>query len=277
MEGVEEDQAESPAMRRLREAAERDREIIAKQRQLGKPEDFYYDRSQRVPTFWDRRDSRPYGAEGVNRNILREYWRQVPAPEGARNQTARLVKPTEDISDVESDQQVEGATWWPGQPQIIKDVLIGAAGVRKQHGYRLFNTYVPPAPLAEHEGCEVPTLWIEHVETAYPEPTESSIFFDYAAHMVQRPEEKPNFGLVLVGAQGIGKDTMLLPLQYAVGTHNARVIEPDGLFDRFSRPGEQVMLCINEWRSAKDDHKQWSLYEACKHLLAAPPLKRSKA
>ncbi len=182
------------------------------------------------------------------------------------------MKPTEDISDVESDQQVEGATWWPGQPQIIKDVLIGAAGVRPQHGYRLFNTYVPPAPLADLEGCEVPTLWIEHVETVYPEPTESSIFFDYAAHMVQRPEEKPNFGLVLVGAQGIGKDTMLLPLQYAVGTHNARVIEPDGLFDRFSRPGEQAMLCINEWRSAKDDHKQWSLYEACKHLLAAPPL-----
>ncbi len=53
MEGGKEDQTEPPAMRRLREAMERDREILAKQRQLGKPEDFYYDRSQRVPTFWD--------------------------------------------------------------------------------------------------------------------------------------------------------------------------------------------------------------------------------
>jgi hypothetical protein len=43
---------------------------------------------------------------------------------------------------------------------------------------------------------------------------------------VQRPQEKINHALVLGGAQGIGKDTLLEPVKRAVGPWNFEGVSP---------------------------------------------------
>ena len=51
---------------------------------------------------------------------------------------------------------------------------------------------------------------------------------------MQRPGEKVNHALVLGGAQGIGKDTLLEPVKYAVGPWNLQEVSPAALLGRFN-------------------------------------------
>ncbi len=60
--------------------------------------------------------------------------------------------------------------------------------------------------------------WINHVNKVYP--LEAEHIVRWFADRVQRPNEKVNHALILGGAPGIGKDTMLEPLKYAVGPRN---------------------------------------------------------
>src|SRR5438874_11751818 len=55
--------------------------------------------------------------------------------------------------------------------------------------------------------------WVDHVRTVYPVDAEHII--NYRAHRVQRPHEKINHGLVLGGAPGVGKDTLIEPVKRA--------------------------------------------------------------
>ena len=60
--------------------------------------------------------------------------------------------------------------------------------------------------------------WIDHVRKVFPDDADHII--RWLAHRVQRPQEKINHALVLGGAQGIGKDTLLEPVKHAVGPWN---------------------------------------------------------
>ena len=48
----------------------------------------------------------------------------------------------------------------------------------------------------------------------------SSTSSHWLAHRVQRPEDKINHALVLGGAMGIGKDTIIEPVKHAIGPWN---------------------------------------------------------
>ena len=56
----------------------------------------------------------------------------------------------------------------------------------------------------------------------------------WLAHRVQRPAEKINHALVLGGAQGIGKDTMLEPVKRAIGPWNFSEVSPQHMLGRFN-------------------------------------------
>ncbi len=63
---------------------------------------------------------------------------------------------------------------------------------------------------------------------------------------MQRPGEKANHALVLVGAQGIGKDSILEPVQYAVGPWNFEEVSPTAVLGRFNGFVKSAILRINE-------------------------------
>ncbi len=161
---------------------------------------------------------------------------------------------------------VEQMTWAPGLPQLIRDKLISAGGWIDRKGMVVFNFYRPPrTPSGDAAKAG---RWIEHVRRIYPD--EADHIIAWLAHRVQRPQEKINHALVLGGASGIGKDTLLEPVKRAVGAWNFVEVSPPQVLGRFNGFLKSVVLRISE---AKDmgEFDRFKFYEHMKAYLAAPP------
>lgn len=264
----------------LQEVAELERAAAeTPSRRLAHLEDYVFDKAQEA--FWDLQDGTLHSEKSVDASIPLERWPLVdagleePEPEAAtprrgrpRNRP-RLQQPSAWIKRVENDQFVEGSTWWPGRPQIVVDYFISADGIRPAVGRRIYNQYRPPD--APQEGSTDATPWVEHVRRLWPSPDEHEYFFNYCAHMLQRPEEKCNAAIVLSGTQGIGKDAALDPIKHAVGSWNHKGIDPDALFSPFKPWLQTLMLIVDEVRPSKDEFHATSMYNVLKPLVAAPP------
>lgn len=227
--------------------------------------DFRYDEAQ--AKYWDVTTGSLLCAKSVDGAIPRELW---PTRADGRNGQLRRFPPAEAINDVDTGLTVEGSTWWPGKPQFIENVVVTDRGALEQKGAACYNSYVP----ASHKNLRTdknPDDWINHVKFIFPDPLEHEHFFDFAAHMAQRPDEKVNHGIVIAGAQGIGKDTALLPLRRAVGEWNVAEVEPDAITSDYNGFVKSVMLVINEVRPHDEDFKASNFYNKLKPLLAAPP------
>lgn len=252
------------------------KEQLCDQRRLAKPEDYVFDKSQEK--FWDMVDGTIHTEKAVDASIPLEYWRVEVLDEGddqpqgkgrPRKRKEKLIPPSKDIQRVENDQLVEGSTWWPGRPKMIKDWFIDSDGFYPSAGRRIYNQYKSPPTLnGDHEAAEP---WIEHVKKLWPDPIEHEFFFNYCAHMAQRPEEKCNAAIVLSGAQGIGKDACLLPVKAAVGSWNTKGIDPDELFSPYKPWLQTLMLVVDEVRPSKDEFHASSMYNILKPMIVAPP------
>jgi len=256
----------------------------ARGRREARPEDYVYDKAQEA--FWDMEDNTLHTDKAVDASIPLERWRAVVLDEGAagggedegpraagrgrpRVRRERTVRPSLDIMRIENDQFVEGSTWWPGREKIIKDWFIDKDGAYESVGRRSFNQYrAPPSCLGE---AGLARAWVEHVKKLWPVDAEREFFFDYCAHMVQRPHEKCNAAVVLAGTQGIGKDAALVPVKAAVGVWNSKEVDPDDLFSAYRPWLQTLMLTVNEVRTSKDEFHASSMYNILKPLIAAPP------
>jgi len=118
---------------------------------------------------------------------------------------------------LDRNRAVEQMTWVPGEPMLIRDCLIADGGRIKRLGVTCFNLYRPPT--IEHGDASKAGPWLEHARKLFGE--EATHIVRYLAHRVQRPQEKINHALVLGGQQGVGKDTLLEPVKYAVGPWNS--------------------------------------------------------
>lgn len=79
-----------------------------------------------------------------------------------------------------------------------------------------------------------------------------------------------NHALLLGGAQGIGKDTMLEPVKRAVGPWNCHEVSPQQVLGRFNGFLKSVILRVSEARDLGDVNR-YALYEHMKALTASPP------
>jgi len=161
---------------------------------------------------------------------------------------------------------VEQITWAPGLPMLIENRLIDEGGWIARNAVRCFNLYRPPEP-GPDDGANV-DIWIDHIFKLYPEDAEHIIL--WMAHRVQRPEEKINHALVLGGAQGIGKDTLIEPVKHAVGSWNFREVSPQQAMGRFNGFLKAVILRVNEARDL-GDFDRYAFYDHMKAYTAAPP------
>jgi hypothetical protein len=87
---------------------------------------------------------------------------------------------------------------------------------------------------------------------------------------VQCPHQKINRALVLGGAQGIGKDTVLAPVQTAVGPWNFVEVSPSQILGRFNGFAKAVILRVSEARDLGDVDR-FAFYDSMKKYEAAPP------
>jgi hypothetical protein len=170
---------------------------------------------------------------------------------------------------LDRNNPVEQMTWCPGYPMLIKDRLVVDGGWIERPEVTCFNHYRPPR--IELGDAAKAGPWVEHVHKIYPDDAEHSI--TWLAHRVQRPQEKINHALVLGGAQGIGKDTMLEPVRHAVGPWNFHDIFPTALLQRFNGFVKSTILRVNEGHDLGDAERvnRFNFYERAKLYTAAPP------
>lgn len=168
---------------------------------------------------------------------------------------------------LDKKRPVEQMTWAPGEPMVIRDRLITLeGGWIKRPGCACFNLY--RAPTVKPGDATKASPWIEHVHRVYPGEAEHII--KWLAHRVQRPEEKINHALVLGGAQGVGKDTILEPVKIAIGPWNFSEVSPQHVLGRFNGFVKSVVLRVSEARDLGDVDR-FSFYDHMKTLTAAPP------
>jgi Bifunctional DNA primase/polymerase, N-terminal/Family of unknown function (DUF5906) len=164
-------------------------------------------------------------------------------------------------------RSVEQQTWAPGEPMLIPDKLfVAAGGWIERRGCVSLNHYRPP--LIEPGNAAEADTWIDHIHKIYPGDGEHIIC--WLAHRVQHPAEKINHALLLGGAPGIGKDSLLEPVRYAVGPWNVIEVTPVTLLGRFNGFLKSVILRVNEAHDM-GEYSRFGLYERMKSYTAAPP------
>ncbi len=175
-------------------------------------------------------------------------------------------KPVKASQWLDQHRAVEQMTWAPGLPLVIENQLIADGGWFERPGARTFNLYRPPLPAAG--SAKEAGLWLTHLQRIYP--AEADHIVRWLAHRVQHPEDKLNHALVLGGAEGIGKDTILEPVKCAVGAWNFAEVTPIQLLGRFNGFVKSVVLRMSEARDLGDVDR-YALHEHLKPLIAAPP------
>jgi hypothetical protein len=130
-----------------------------------------------------------------------------------------------------------------------------------------FNLYRPPRLQLGNAAEAGP--WLEHLHAVF-NADDAAHILRWSAHRVQLPAEKINHALVLGGAQGIGKDTLLEPVKYAVGPWNFQEVSPAHLLGRFNGFVKSVILRVNEARDLGEVNR-FSFYDHTKIYTAAPP------
>jgi hypothetical protein len=235
------------------------------QRRARTMKDFMYDEQQEK--YWDTTTGHLLAARSVDGAIPKSEW---PTRPDGRNGEPKPYPPSRAINDVDTGLTVEGSTWWPGRPRFIEDIVMSERGAMRIPGAICYNCYVPPNHRPAKKGV-APDRWIKHVKKLYSDPLEHNHFFDFCAHMLQKPHEKINHGIVMAGSQGIGKDTALLPIREGVGEWNAAEVGPDAITSQYNGFLKSVLLVINEVRPHDEEHKASNFYNLLKPLLASPP------
>lgn len=215
-------------------------------------EDFYAYMPQHTYIFRPTRE--PWSGSSVNSRI---------APIGKEKIKANIW--------LDQNRPVEQMTWAPGFGEVIEGKLVDNGGWIERPGVSVYNLYRPPLKLEGNPNEAGP--WLAHVQRVYP--PEADHIVHYFAHRVQRPSEKINHALVLGGAPGIGKDTIVEPATHAVGVWNCNEVSPTQLMGRFNGYLKSVILRVSEARDQGDSGggkiDRYAVYEHCKTLLAAPP------
>ncbi len=167
---------------------------------------------------------------------------------------------------LDQNRAVEQMTWAPGLPMLIRDRLIADGGWIYRKGVSCFNLYRQPT--LEPGDARQAGPWLDHVRKVFVNDADHIV--SWLAHRVQRPQEKVNHALVLGGAQGVGKDTLLEPVKQAIGPWNFGEASPMQMLGRFNGYLKSVILRVSEARDLGDVDR-FAFYDHMKAYTAAPP------
>ncbi|WP_160167652.1 bifunctional DNA primase/polymerase [Methylomonas sp. MK1] len=110
--------------------------------------------------------------------------------------------------------------------------------------------------------------WLEHLNYLYPNPIEQAHILNWMASTLQRPQCKINHALLIAGTSRVGKDMLLNPLRYGLGSAN--VCEPPAgeLKESFTDYLHHSKLVIFQ---EIQTFEGLNLENKLKPMLAAPP------
>ncbi|WJR78771.1 DUF5906 domain-containing protein [Bradyrhizobium sp. NP1] len=156
------------------------------------------------------------------------------------------------------------ATFRPGRPVLIEDENQSGVKVRAVNLWR-------PSPVAPLEGVtdEMVAPWLEHVTKLFGEPGDPARehFLNFFGFVMQHPGVKINHAPVILGNQGVGKDTVIAPVLRAAGRHNVSLVKPQELASEFTQFLQAQIIVVSEMMNfAKRE-----IYNQLKDWIAAPP------
>ncbi len=154
------------------------------------------------------------------------------------------------------------------EEELVRGVDCREGQLIPSEGSAIFNTYRAPNVLPGDSRLAEP--WVTHVRKLMPREGDADQFFNYLAHRVQRPGEKPRFALLIGGGQGVGKDTAVDMCVPAIGEWNVKCIDPAAFDSSFNEFAAAVLVRINEAANLQDMTK-WAFNERTKVLISGNP------
>lgn len=176
---------------------------------------------------------------------------------------SKKIKPSDWL---DRNRPVEQMVWDPNEAMLIHGRVMQISGYAKHDGATVFNLYRPPE--FQMGDARLAGPWREHLQRIYPD--DAAHVERYLAYKVQNPGRKINHAVVLGGAQGIGKDTILVPVRQAIGPWNCQDASPTQIMGRFNGFTKCVLLVISEARDLGEVDR-FAFYDHSKTYLAAPP------
>ncbi len=157
------------------------------------------------------------------------------------------------------------ATYRPGAGVLIEDD--NAAGVR----VRAVNLWRPSRVVpAEGVTDAAVSVWLDHVTMIFGErgdPAREHIL-NFLGFVMQNPGIKINHAPVILGQQGVGKDTAFTPVFEALGWHNVTQVKPQELGGDFTQFLQNQVVSVSEMMN----FTKREVYNQLKDWIAAPPL-----
>ena len=150
---------------------------------------------------------------------------------------------------LDRNQPVEQMTWAPGLPMLIHDRLISDGGWIERQQVTCFNLYRPP--IIEPGNPAEAGPWIEHMHATCSATTPSTSSHGSLSECSARKKRSTTPSCSAV-RKGIGKDTLLEPVKYAVGPWNFHEVSPQHMLGRFNGFLRSVILRVNEARDLGD-------------------------
>lgn len=167
------------------------------------------------------------------------------------------------------NHRIDQLAWWPGAGEVIEGWSLVEGGWSESKGNRVLNTYLPPVPPQPRQGVTV-DRWVDHLRMIYPSHVD--VILDWMAFVAQNPTVKVNWCLVWGGSQGIGKDSMFAPLNWAVGEHNWQSVSPEQIMGEiYNDYLECRVLIIDEAKDIGGEGSRYQFYDKTKTIITAPP------
>lgn len=125
----------------------------------------------------------------------------------------------------------DGLTWEPFATLDINGPLtddwqrgqvIKTTAKTSGHALVAVNTYIPSLLLPQMGSA---SMWFELLAALLPAERDRTTVLNWMAYLVRHPERRINFGLLLGGKQGIGKDALIAPIVRILGEHNVSYVE----------------------------------------------------
>jgi hypothetical protein len=166
------------------------------------------------------------------------------------------------------NQCAEAVSWVPGEAAIIEDRIFGAKGWIDAPGAKTFNTFRLTAPPVGGDATRG-KRWHDHGVRVYGgdwDHIEKTLVF-----VVRNPGVKVNHMLVFGGAKGIGKDSLLVPIEKIIGGDDVGIITPrEMLRSGFNEQEQCRLLKINELHDVGDSNR-FELANLLLTKIAGPP------
>jgi energy-coupling factor transporter ATP-binding protein EcfA2 len=126
--------------------------------------------------------------------------------------------------------------------------------------------FSPPVPAdMPSDGPTMPAIHHEAFERLFPDATQRKYVIQFLAHLVQRPWERPQFGLIITGVPGCGKSTLALIMRKVL---NNQYIWHEGNYSPLFKPFSEVFP--NSLFVCPDDAIQGpNTYERLKHATTS--------